>query len=121
MSDATGAVEAIDRILNRGGDADQVLVEVVGVLHERLYPWVGIVFHEEGDWLLGPSAGGERPTEVHETPVRWQGTEVAKLAVGGAAPDPQLLELVATRISAHCLVGWDTRGVPWEDVGDERA
>jgi hypothetical protein len=102
MSHATGAVEAIDRILNRGGNDGTVLAEVVTVLHERLYPWAGILFRGEHDWELGPSSGGERPADTVLTPIRWEGEEVARLAVAGAAPDPALLELVATRISSHC-------------------
>lgn len=103
MKDATGAVEAIDRILNRGGETAEVLAQVVAVLHERLFPWVGIDFARDGAWQAGPSAGGERPADVEETPVRWQGREVARLIAAGPATERgDLLALVATRISAHC-------------------
>ena len=40
---------------------------------------------------------------------------VADLVVD-ACVDGALADRVATLISAHCLVGWDTGGVPWEDV-----
>jgi hypothetical protein len=35
MSSASGALEAVERIVDRGGDADDVLREVVTALHER--------------------------------------------------------------------------------------
>ena len=36
------------------------------------------------------------------------------VALGGA--DEACLERVARLVSAHCLVGWDTDGVPWSEV-----
>lgn len=59
MSAHTGALEAIDRILNRGGDADDVLRAVVDVLHERLdhYSWIGIYLVEGNELVLGPWRG----------------------------------------------------------------
>ena len=61
-----GALEAIDRILNRGGDADDVLRSIVDVLHERFdhYSWVGIYFVEGGDLVLGPWRGREATEHV---------------------------------------------------------
>jgi putative methionine-R-sulfoxide reductase with GAF domain len=40
----SGALEAIDRILNRSGEAQDVLRAIVDVLHDRFdhYSWVGI-------------------------------------------------------------------------------
>jgi hypothetical protein len=58
MPSTTGALEAVDRILNRGGDADDVLRAVVSELHERAgYAWAGILFVEGGTLALGPEAG----------------------------------------------------------------
>ena len=55
----TGALEAIDRILNRGGSDEEVLQGVVDVLHERVnhYSWVGIYLVEGDDLVLGPWKG----------------------------------------------------------------
>ena len=66
MTASTGALEAIDRILNRGGDADEVLREVVAVLYERFdhYSWVGIYLVEDGDLVLGPWQGPEATEHV---------------------------------------------------------
>jgi hypothetical protein len=112
----TDALEAIDRILDRGGDADEVLREVVHTLTERPgYSWVGIFFAEEGALQLGPHAG--EPDEDRRTTVDvvWSGARVAVLAVDGASPDDTaFLERIAKLVSGHCLVGWDTGGEPWE-------
>ena len=54
-----GALESVDRIVNRGGDADDVLREVVDVLHDRFdhYSWVGIYLVEGDELVLGPWRG----------------------------------------------------------------
>jgi L-methionine (R)-S-oxide reductase len=56
----------IDRILNRGGDADEVLRQVVSVLHDRFddYSWVGIYLVEGDDLVLGPWQGPEATEHV---------------------------------------------------------
>jgi len=66
MSAYSGALEAIDRILNRGGDADEVLRQVVSVLHDRFdhYSWVGIYLVEGRDLVLGPWQGPEATEHV---------------------------------------------------------
>jgi GAF domain-containing protein len=66
MSAHTGALEAIDRILNRGGEADDVLRAVVAVLHDRVehYTWVGIYFVEGEELVLGPWEGPEATEHV---------------------------------------------------------
>jgi putative methionine-R-sulfoxide reductase with GAF domain len=117
MSSHSGALEAIDRILNRGGDADEVLRQVVSVLHERLEGcrWVGISFAEGGELVLGPEVG-ERSADETTVPISYEGTVVAELAVvadGLDEADRPLLERVALLISPHCLVGWDTGGEAW--------
>lgn len=104
-----GALDAVERILNRGGDADEVLRAVVEVL-SRLYRYAAIAFVEGEDLVVGPSCGEPGP-EVERIPVSFQGTRVAELRISPPADDPQggaFLERVATLISAHCLVGWDT-------------
>jgi hypothetical protein len=112
----SGALEAVDRILNRGGDADDVLRDVVAALHERGgYAWVGLRFVEGDSLVLGPEAGEPDESRRTNIPVRWQGEPVAELVVDGAAPgDEPALERVATLVSGHCLVGWDTGGEAWE-------
>jgi L-methionine (R)-S-oxide reductase len=160
----SGAIEALDRILDRGGEADEVLRAVVEVLQQRLehYTWVGIYLVEGTELVLGPWDGPEPtehvripigqgicgaaaasgqteivddvqadsrylacfPTTRSEivVPIVWQGAVIGEIDVDSDQPaafgaqDRAFLELVATRISAHCLVGWDTGGVPWDEV-----
>ena len=66
MSAYTGALEAIDRILNRGGDPDDVLRAVVSVLHDRLddYSWIGIYLVEGDELVLGPWQGPQATEHV---------------------------------------------------------
>jgi hypothetical protein len=115
-----GALDAVERILNRGGDADDVLRMVVAALQDRVphFTWVGIAFMEEGELHLGPEAGGGDGEEL-STLVTFEGAPVAELLVRrSTAPgdDQPFLQRVATLISPYCLVGWDTQGVPWSDL-----
>lgn len=66
MSPHSEALEAISRILDHGGDADEVLRQVVGVLQERFddYSWVGIYLVEGDDLVLGPWQGPEATDHV---------------------------------------------------------
>jgi hypothetical protein len=116
MSSTSGALEAVDRILNRGGDADDILRQVVSVLHEKAgYAWAGIYFLEDGELALGPEAGTPDESRRTSVPVTWQGDRVAELVVDDAPEeDRMLLERVAVLVSGHCLVGWDTGGESWE-------
>ena len=61
-----GALEAIERISNRGGDAEEVLQAVVDVLHDRIdhYSWVGIYLVEGHDLVLGPWNGPDATEHV---------------------------------------------------------
>jgi GAF domain-containing protein len=66
MSDYNGALEAIERILNRESEADEVLRRTVEVLHDRFehYSWVGIYLVEGDDLVLGPWKGPEATEHV---------------------------------------------------------
>jgi L-methionine (R)-S-oxide reductase len=61
-----GALEAIERIVNREHEADEVLRKTVDVLHDRFdhYSWVGIYLVEEGDLVLGPWKGPQATEHV---------------------------------------------------------
>jgi L-methionine (R)-S-oxide reductase len=61
-----GALEAIDRIVNREREADEVLRQVVRVLHDRFdhYSWVGIYLVEGDDLVLGPWKGPQATEHV---------------------------------------------------------
>jgi putative methionine-R-sulfoxide reductase with GAF domain len=110
-----GALESIDRILDRGGDADELLRDVVAVLHGLDFSWVGISFVEGGELVLGP-AEGERTGEPAAIPISYEDNVVAELGVVAGelkAEDRAFLERVALLISPYCLVGWDTGGEAW--------
>jgi hypothetical protein len=111
---STRALEALDRILNRGGDADDVLRQVVDELvREPGIGWAGILFLESGELQLGPEAGVPGAAERVHTPIVFRGDPVGELAIDGEA-DADFLGRVATLIAAHVLLGWDTGGESWE-------
>jgi L-methionine (R)-S-oxide reductase len=66
VSDYSGALESVDRILNRESEADEVLRRTVEVLHDRFdhYSWVGIYLVEDGDLVLGPWKGPQATEHV---------------------------------------------------------
>lgn len=111
---AHGAVlEEIERVLNRGDEADDVLREVVAILHERLERFIRIRFVEADDLVPGPALGEESATTAFT--VEFQGRRVADLEAGGELTDEDrgLLERVAILVSPYALVGWDTGGEEW--------
>ena len=110
-----GAVDAVERVIAGGAEADDVLREVVTVLHQQLRRPVRIRFLDEGELVPGPSAGAT-PADVEAFPIHFQGAYVANLEVGlplGDADRP-LLERVAALVAPYALVGWDTGGEAWE-------
>ena len=113
MSASGGALERIERILDHGGDADEVLRDVVAVLHSD-YSWVGISFVEEGELVLGPALG-DRTAEPERIPISYENNVVAELGIVGeiGPEDRAFLERVAFLIGPYCLVGWDTGGEAW--------
>lgn len=113
MSSHSGALEAVERVLTRGGEADDVLWQVVAILHERLGRFVRISFVETGGLSPGPAAGA--PSETTSFPIEFEQRRVAELEVGGKPSDDDraLLERVATLVSPYALVGWDTAGEEW--------
>jgi putative methionine-R-sulfoxide reductase with GAF domain len=118
-----GALEALHRILNREPEPDEVLRQTVAVVHDRIerYRFVGILFVEEGELVLGPWKGdrGDGDAGALEVPIAYKGRTVGALRVAGwdlDEGDRAFLERVALLVSAHCLVGWDTGGVPWSEM-----
>jgi hypothetical protein len=102
-----GALEAIERILNRGGDSDDVLRAVVERLHV-LYPRVAISFARGREPIASPGAGVAWGETV-SYPISFEERRVAQLELGGAVGDDEeraFLERVATLVSAHCLKGF---------------
>jgi GAF domain-containing protein len=122
-----GALEAIDRILNRGGDADEVLRAVVEVLHDRFdhYSWVGIYLLEGDELVLGPWKGPEA-TEHVRIPVG-QGVCGAAAASGRTEvvddvnADPRYLACFAsTRSEIVVPIAYEGRIVGEIDIDSDR-
>jgi GAF domain-containing protein len=157
-------LEAIERVLNREGEADEVLRQTVEILHDRFdhYSWVGIYLVEGDDLVLGPwkgpqatehvripigqgicgAAAASGETEIVDdvnaderylacfvstrseivVPIAYEGRVVGEIDIDSDVPgafgpaDREFLERVATLVSQHCLVAWDTGGVAWTDV-----
>jgi hypothetical protein len=111
---STRALEALDRILNRGGDADEVLRSALRVLVEEPgIEWAGIAFLEQGNVVLGPQSGEPDDGRRTRVPVAYQGSKVGELWIDGDA-EQAFLERFALLVSAHVLIGWDTRGDVWD-------
>ena len=108
------ALEALDRILDRGGDVDDVLRAAIDVLVvEPGVDWAGIRFLEEGELVLGPSSGEPDESRRITTPISYQGDPVGELVVDGNA-ERAVLDRFALLISAYVLLGWDTGGEAWD-------
>ncbi len=125
--DYRGALEAIDRVANRGGDADDVLRAVVALLHDRFprYSWVGIYFVEDGHLVLGPWKG-PRATEHVRIPVG-QGVCGAAAASGETEivddvnADPRYLAcFVSTRSEIVVPVKYEGKVIAEIDVDSDQ-
>ena len=103
-------MSSVSELVAGGGDADEVLRDVVEALVAGGYRWAGIFFVEGSEVTLGPEAGEPDESARRSVPVLWQGVRVAELAADGSG---EPLDPVAGLIAAHCLVGWDTGGEPW--------
>lgn len=109
-----GALERLDLVLEQADEPDDALRDAVAVLAtEPGIAWAGVAFVEAGELVLGPSAGAADEALRIRVPVVYQDVRVGELWVDGDA-DPGLLDQVATRLSAHVLLGWDTGGETWE-------
>ena len=101
-SSSSGALEAVERILNRGGEPGDVLQQVVDALHARTSAWVGIAFVEDDGLTLGPSAGGSAPpAKPQRHPIVRQRQTVAELWTTDNA-DHALFARVAVIVSPYC-------------------
>ena len=117
MSAHTGALEGVERVLNRGGEADDVLRQVVTILHERLDRYIRISFVETDSLVPGPAwyFVVSSSSETTAFPIEFQASRVADLEAGGELTDEDraLLERVAILVSPYALVAWDTGGEEW--------
>ena len=91
--DYPGALAAVDRVLNRGGDAADVLRRVLQVLEARGVRFGAIRFAAGGELVAGDEPGGIT------APVVFEGTPVAELEL--AVGDRTFVERLATLISSE--------------------
>jgi hypothetical protein len=112
-SDRRGALEELDQLVKRGGDADDVLREALAIL-ARLYAWAAIRFVEDGELVPGPSIGSVEAESGHTAQILFQGMKVAELEVAAGEEDAAFLDGVAELVAPSCLVAWDTGGETWE-------
>jgi hypothetical protein len=109
-----GPAIEIAEILERGGDADDTLRQVVSALAARPdVSWAGIAFVEEGVLRLGPAAGHEDDAGRARTEVSFHDAKVGELWVDGTLPQDELASIAAL-IAPLVLIGWDTGGAAWE-------
>ena len=127
MTSHSEGLEAIRRTLERGGDADDVLRQVVGLLQERFehYSWVGIYLVEGDELVLGPWQGPEA-TEHVRIPVG-QGICGAAAATGvtevvdDVNADPRYLACFpSTRSEIVVPISYEGRVVGEIDIDSDR-
>ena len=105
-------------MLNRGGDADDVLREVVAILHERLEP----LRAASASSRRASSCPGRRPADdaarhgASRSRSRAAAWPSSRWAASCRRDDRALLERVAVLVSPYALVGWDTGGEAWGPV-----
>jgi putative methionine-R-sulfoxide reductase with GAF domain len=104
--------DVIQPILDRRGEADESLRQIVDALAERL-GWAAIYLVEGEELAPGPSSGLEPDEPAAVVPIRYEGRVIGELRVGRDAED---LDAVADAIAPVCLVAWDTGGVPWSEL-----
>jgi hypothetical protein len=95
-----GALEALERILNRGGEPDDVLEEVVAVLY-RLYDRVAIRIVRDGEHAEAFAAGNPSGT-ASTWLVYLEGEKVGEIEVAPASEDDDaFMRRVATIVSPY--------------------
>jgi len=95
--DYRGALEAVERILNRGGGPDEVLRAVLEALHVRGVASARVNMLENGRLVERLGVGQEADRIV--APVGYEGSEFGSLEL--AADDRAFVERVATLISPY--------------------
>jgi hypothetical protein len=96
--DYRGALEAVERILNRGGEPDDVLRAVLEALHARGVAFGKVLFAGNGRPVDGPSVGEGDGIVL---PVVFGGTEVGSLEL--AVSDVAFAERVAILVSPYVV------------------
>ena len=111
---STGPADVIERIVEQGGDADDILRAAVAALaDEPRVSWAGIAFVEGATLRLGPTAGLADEARRLSARIVYQGADVGELWVDGDV-EPRALEHVVALLAPYALIGWDTGGETWD-------
>jgi hypothetical protein len=111
---SAGPEDAVRQIVAAGGEADDILrASVAALVDQADVVWAGIAFLDDGELVLGPSAGLADESRRTRAPILFQGAPVGELWVDGRA-ERAALEDVATLVAPYVLIGWDTGGEVWE-------
>jgi hypothetical protein len=99
---AAHVLEAVDRIIDRGGDPEDVLQAIVTTIVDRTdAKFAAVLLNDEGELVVGPHAGVAEPGERRESPIVFEGAYRGELAVDGLDDQP-LIERVASLIAPYC-------------------
>lgn len=95
-------LEAVDRIVERGGDSQDVLQATVTAIVDRGgAKWAAVLFNDEGELIVGPHAGVAEPGDRRTAPVVRDEAHLGELSIDGLDDQP-LIELVAALLAPYC-------------------
>jgi hypothetical protein len=99
---ASGVLEAVDRIIDRGGDPKDVLqAAVTTIVQQGGAKWAAVLFSDEGELIVGPHDGVAEPGERRRSPIVFERARIGELAVDGLDDQP-LIERIALLIAPYC-------------------
>jgi hypothetical protein len=99
---AAGVLEAVEQILDRGGDPEDVLRAAMTAIVDRGgATWAAVLYSDEGELLVGPHAGVAEPGERRAAPIVLDGARIGELEVDGLDDQP-LIERIAAQLAPWC-------------------
>jgi hypothetical protein len=99
---APDVLEAVGRIIEVGGDPEDVLQATVTTIVERGgAKWAAVLLNDEGELLVGPHAGAAEPGERRTAAIVHEGARLGELAVDGLDDQP-LIEQLASLVAPYC-------------------
>ena len=110
----SGAVDAVEWIINRESEADEILRQSVVTIARRFETFCGIRFVEDGGMIDGPS-GGDYAQPQAVVPITYDDSSIAEIVLGRPLQEVErdAFDRIAKLLSPFCLVGWDTGGEAW--------
>jgi hypothetical protein len=94
-------LEAVDRIVERGGESQDVLqAAVMAIVDRGGAKWAAVLFNDEGELIVGPHAGVAEPGERRTAPVVRDEAHLGELAVDGLDDQP-LIEILASLLAPY--------------------